>query len=55
MPTKNSSVLAARVMNETIAEIKKRLPASRNKTINSWINWCIGLGLRKHDKKENDG
>ncbi len=48
-PTKDSTVLAVRVRNQTLAEIKKK---KRKKTLNAWLNWCIGLGLRKHDKKE---
>ena len=49
MPTKNTTVLAVRVKNETISKIKDKA-SKRGISINAWLSWAIGLGLRKHRK-----
>jgi len=53
MPTKDSTVISTRVMNTRLEEIKARL-AKTNMTLNAWLSWAIGLGLRTHRKKERE-
>ena len=50
MPTKNTSVVHARVADTKIKEIEKRCK-NRGMTINSWLNWAIDNGLRPHRRK----
>lgn len=50
-PTKNTTVIAARVPNRVIAEIMKRLE-KRKMTLNAWINWAVRQGVRSHERKE---
>lgn len=52
MPTKNTTVLAARVVDTEVEEINQRLK-KRRITRNQWLNWAIQLGLRRHKKKIN--
>jgi len=50
MPTKNTTILAARVPDDTVAEINQRL-IKRGMSLNRWLNWAILNALRSHKKK----
>lgn len=49
MPTKDSTVVAVRIKNEMLGKINHRIKR-RGITINKWLTWAIGLGLRTHRK-----
>lgn len=52
MPTKDSKVKSVRVLDKTLEEIEPRLKR-RKMTFNSWLLWCISLGLRNHTKHDD--
>lgn len=52
MPSKNTTIVAARIPDKTLAQIKERI--SGKKTLNQWINWAISQGLRPHKKNADE-
>ncbi len=48
MPTKNSTIVSARIPDKTLALIVERIDGK--KSLNSWLNWAIKQGLRHHRK-----
>ena len=50
MPTKDSKVISVRIKNEVADEINRRVKR-RGMTVNKWLVWAVGLGLRSHSKK----
>jgi len=50
MPSKDTTVISARIPDKTLALIKERI-SKKDKTLNAWINWAIKEGLRSHTKK----
>ncbi len=52
MPTKGTSIISTRVKDEIVLEIKRKADR-RGMSLNSWVNWAIVNGLRKHSKKGN--
>ena len=49
MPSKNTTIVSARIPDKILSQVKDRL--SRNgKTLNEWLNWAIKQGLRSHRK-----
>jgi len=51
MPSKNTTIVSARIPDKTLDKIKERI-SKKGKTLNAWINWAIKQGLRPHKKKE---
>ncbi|KKN70447.1 hypothetical protein LCGC14_0431420 [marine sediment metagenome] len=49
MPSKNTTIVAARIPDDTLKEINFRI-SRRGITLNKWLNWAIKNGLRKHRK-----
>ena len=50
MPSKNTTIVSARIPDKILAQIKERM-ARNGKTLNSWVNWAIKQGLRSHKKQ----
>ena len=50
MPTKDSTVIAVRIKNETLEVINHRIK-KKGITINKWLTWCVNEGLRLHRKR----
>ena len=50
MPTKNTTIVSARVPDVKLAEINQRI-TKRKMTLNQWLNWAILNGLRSHKKR----
>ncbi len=53
MPSKNTTIVAARIPDKTLAQIKERI-SGNGKTLNQWINWAIRQGLRTHKKNADE-
>lgn len=53
MPTKNTTIVSARIADGTLAQIKARI-ARKGKTLNGWLNWAIKQGLRPHKKRQEE-
>jgi len=50
VPTKDSTVISARVANEVLKVIRSRL-GKEKPTINFWLTWAVKQGIRNHKKK----
>lgn len=50
MPTKNTNIIAARVKDDVIEQLRGRA-ARRGITVNAWLNWAIADALRPHRRK----
>lgn len=52
MPTKGTSIIATRIKDEIITEVRQRA-TRRGLTINAWLNWAVKNGLRSHERRTN--
>ena len=51
MPSKNTTVITARVPNHVIEAMREKCD-KKGWTPNRFINWALTLGIRSHKKKE---
>jgi len=50
MKERDTVILPVRIKKTVLAELNDRLPDTKQKSRNAWLNWAIQQGLRKHGK-----